>query len=108
MESYDSNIYEGMHKVKVTLQCREYVGHITYDMGGNCHGLTIIQSADFESETFEHSENDCKLQYHEKYDYFTAELVSEDGDILLVEGDSTEMNDMIVAVEIIDYSDETN
>ncbi len=108
MESYDINIYDGTHKVKVTLQCKEYIGHIIYDMGGNCHGLTIIQSADFETETFEYSENDCKLQYDERSDYFTAELVSEDGDILIVEGDGAEMNDMIVAVEIIDYSDEIN
>lgn len=105
MKEYNIDLHEGKHKVKITLQYGKYKGHIIYVIGGGGgYGLGIIDTIDFESETFEGCENDCKLTYHDDCDYFTVELVSDDGDVLSIEEDSIGMNDMIVAIEIIDYS----
>ena len=104
MKEYNIDLHEGKHKVKITLQYGKYKGHIIYVIGGNCHGLNINDTIDFESETFEKCEKDCQLTYNEDIDYFTAELVSDDGEVLSIEEDSIGMNNMIVAIEIIDYS----
>lgn len=36
MKNYDPNIREGKHVLKATLQQWDYVGHVVYEMGGNC------------------------------------------------------------------------
>lgn len=101
MEKYDLNIISGIHEIMVTLQCSEYVGHIIKKVGGNCHGIDIL-NFDFENED-DFSDNDCNLKYHEDCDYFTAELKDENGNTLLIDGDAKDMNDMVVAVEILSY-----
>lgn len=104
MKNYDPNITQGVHTVKVTLQIWDYVGHVTYKIGSRCKGRAILDFdfLDFETED-EFSENDCCLEYHEDGDYFSCTLKNENGDTLECKNDVEEMNDMIVALEILDY-----
>ena len=102
------NHYFAKHKVQITLQEEDYIGHVIFEMGGNCKGLDILCSANFEDETFENAENDCKLQYIEDGDYFEAYLKNKNGDELLIEEDGAEMNKRIVAIEIISFEKDDN
>lgn len=95
--------YFAKHKVQITLQEEDYVGHVIYEIGGNCKGLDVLNNANFEDETFENAENDCELQYIEEGDYFEAYLKNGNGDKLLIEANGTEMNRRIVAIEIIAF-----
>lgn len=61
-----------------------------------------ILNFDFEIED-EFPENDCQLEYHEDGDFFSCILKNENGDTLECENDAQEMNDMIVAVEILSF-----
>jgi len=98
--------YFAKHKVQITLQEENYVGHVIFEMGGNCRGLDILRSSNFEDETFEDAENDCKLQYIENGDYFEAYLKNENGEEFLLEGNGEEMNRRIVSIEIISFERE--
>lgn len=53
-------------------------------------------------------ENTCKLKFNEGLDcdYFTLELMSENGDICEFEMEYQELQEMIVAVEIINFEPE--
>ena len=101
MKNYDPNIYRGIHTVRVTIQQWGYVGHIIQKISGNCKGRDVLDF-DFEYEDAD-NENDCDLQFDEEFECFSAVLKNENGDTLEVEGDSSEFNRMIVAVEIIDF-----
>lgn len=103
MENYDLNISEGIHTIRTTVQVQNYKGTIITKMGGNCHGLAILQTIDPFNEDFEGTDNDCDLQYDEDYQTFTMRLRNDVGDILEVTVDDEEFADMIVAVEIIGY-----
>lgn len=104
MKNYDPNIHRGIHRIKVTLQQWGYVGHIFQEIRGNCKGKSILDF-DFENQDAE-NENDCNLRYEEETEYFSADLKNESGDTLLVGGDAEEFNQLIVAIEIIDFKEE--
>lgn len=104
MKNYDPNIDRGIHTVKTTLQQFDYIGHFTQKIGGNCKGKQILDF-DFECEE-DFPDNDCQLEYDEDYDVFTCVLKNEKGDTLKCECNAEEMNNMIVAVEIIDFTKE--
>lgn len=105
MKNYDPNIYSGIHTVKITLQQWGYVGHIIQEIRGSSKGRDVLDF-DFECEDAE-NENDCNLQFDEDFDSFSAILKNESGDTLEVEGDAEEFNQMIVALEIIDFQKES-
>lgn len=104
MKNYDPNIRWGRHIIQVTLQQWEYIGHLTFEVGGNCTGRDVL---DFDFNCcVEETESDCKFQYHEDDDYLSAILKDENGNTLEVEGDADEFNQMIVKIEITDYAAE--
>ncbi|WP_283683291.1 DUF5406 family protein [Parablautia sp. Marseille-Q6255] len=103
MKKYDPNIDSGVHTVKITLQAWDYVGHIIQKIKGNCKGKQILDF-DFECEN-EFPDNDCQLTYDEDYGTFNCVLVNEKGDTLKCACDAEEMNNMIVGVEIIDFTE---
>lgn len=108
MKRYNPYEFGGVHVIQITLQDEGYFGHITQRIGGNCHGLNMLDF-DFENETdFTNSacSNDCQLSYDEEYDVFTAILSDENGNTLSVEGDFREFNNMIVKLEIIGFESE--
>ena len=46
MKSYNhagGNI--GTHTCRLTLMDGDFVGHVTFKIGGNCHGASILESA---------------------------------------------------------------
>ena len=104
MKKYDPDIREGIHTVKITLQQWEYKGHIIMYIGGNCKGKTLLDF-DFEYE-IDFPNNDCEMKYDEDYDCFSCILKDENGNTLECCGDAEDMNNMIVAVEIIDFREE--
>lgn len=99
----------GIHKIKVTLQSYDYVGHIISEIGGNCHGRDVLDF-DFECETEfdgDYISNDCHLKYDEDMDVFDVTLKNDKGEELVLEGLSgDEMNKMIVGLEFIDFKPE--
>lgn len=101
MNNYDSNIYKGVHTVKITLRQWDYVGHIIQKISGNCKGRNVLDF-DFECED-EFPDNDCNLTYDDDYDMFSCVLKNKEGNTLACEGDATDMNEMIVGMEIIDF-----
>lgn len=104
MKSYDNDMFEesiGTHTVEITLQQREYVGHITQRISSDCKGLELLDY-NFGCEDGD-SENDCNLKYDEDRGYFSATLKNPEGDTLDVEGYAEEFNNMIVKMEIVDF-----
>lgn len=101
MKNYDPNIWDGIHTIKVTIQQWDYVGHIYKEIGGNCKGRDIL-GFDFDCED-DDMENDCQLSFDEEFECFYAVLSRENGDTLEVYGDSYDFNNMIVAIEILEY-----
>ena len=104
MKSYDNDMFEesiGTHTVEITLQQREYIGHITQRISGDCKGLEFL-NFNFECE-YGSLENDCNLKYDEDHKYFSATLKDPEGNTLDVEGYAEEFNNMIVKMEIVDF-----
>ena len=60
----------GVHTCRITLMEREFVGHVTFKLGGNCCGKDILE-ADMEYlEDPSKFESDCQLRYDEEtYEY---------------------------------------
>ncbi len=104
LENY--NIYrEGVTTIKVTFQNENYKGYVTQKVTGRCKGRNLL-SFDLElCREDEFEENNCQLQYHEENDSYTAVLEAEDGDLLEVNGNASYFNNMIVALEIIDFDE---
>lgn len=108
MKKYDisDNFRNRVHTIRVTFQWQEYKGHIAYEVGGNCRGLNVMD-VDFDcmdmSDIENLKENDCNFGWNENYELWFLSLKDDDGntcDIDCVEPD--EINDYVVAVEIID------
>ncbi len=107
MKNYNPNICKGIHTVRITIQQWGYLGHITQQIHGNCKGRDILDFDffDFDCEDVD-CENDCSLRFDEEYECFHATLRDEGGNTLEVEGNGQEFNQMIVAVEIIDFKED--
>ncbi|MDU6989836.1 MAG: DUF5406 family protein [Escherichia coli] len=43
MENYNPNIRWGIHTIKLSFQQWDYKGFITFEKGGNCKGLDILE-----------------------------------------------------------------
>lgn len=102
IKNYNPN-FRGVHTVRVTFMCWNYVGHIAYKVGGNCRGADLLE-ADFlefhtDIEISKYVENDCKFSFDEDAEIYTASLKDSDGGILDVEGDEYEFRRMIVGIE---------
>jgi hypothetical protein len=102
LEKYDPNV-EGTHIIRVTFMQWDYVGHISYKMGGNCRGMDLLDGAFLECDNQEdidrYVENDCAYAYDEDANMFSAILHNAVGDELEVESD-TDFGEMVVAIEI--------
>lgn len=105
IKNYAPNIWEGIHTVRITIQQWGYVGHITEKVSGNCKGRDIL-GFDFDCQDEDSLlENDCSLKFHED-GYISATLRDEAGNEMEFEEDAEYFNNMIVAVEIMDYVEE--
>lgn len=106
IKSYPVDAEFNAHTIRVTFMAGRYAGHIAFDVGGNCRGAALLNTDFLDEDTQEdidrYVENDCGFQYHDNggEGCFTAVLADAKGNILLVEGSSEELKDMIVRMEI--------
>lgn len=102
MNSYVACYPYGTHTCRITLMHKTYVGHVTFIIGGNCHGLSILNSALDYLEDPGRYESDCEFKFYDDGFYsFTLHNRTDEREFEDIDYD--ELEDMIVAVEIIDY-----
>lgn len=101
MKNYDPNIMWGTHTIEVTLQQWEYKGKITTEIGGNCRGFSILESA--KDEINQKSRSNCKFKIIE--DSFCCELKDNKGNELEIEDELDNLDNYIVKIEIIDFKE---
>lgn len=107
MNYYDVNIWRGTHTIRVTFMYKDYIGHISYEIGGNCKGAKVLDFGFLENDTQEdienYIENDCCFEYDEDEDVFRCKLHNSNGDILEYEDSPDCFSTIIVRIEITDY-----
>lgn len=112
MEYYDNGMNSrrnNVHTIKVTFQTQDYKGYICYEMRGNCLGKDLL---DFDLDTWDEyniknlKENTCKLKGDDIG--FSMELKNGKGETCNpCYMDAAEVDEMVVAIEIIDCKKES-
>lgn len=101
MKNYDVDIHWGIKTVKVTFQIFEYKGYVTYRVKGNTKGSSLLAiDADYLIDT-KFLDNNAQLVASDD-GWYTIVLRNDKGEELRDEGEMDDLNDFIVAVEIID------
>ena len=95
----------GTHTCRLTLMERDYVGHVTFKIGGNCRGASILESALDYLEDPSRLESDCRFKCYDDGTLYSVVLSNGETTCCYPDMDYDELCDMIVAVEIIDYQD---
>lgn len=91
---------KSVHTVRVTLMQEDYIGHVAYDVYGNCTGADVLD-VDYFLETAEKfTENDCEFEWIENF--FSATLRNADGGKMSVTGMDTDLRRLIVGMEFVD------
>lgn len=110
MDQYELG-YMGVHTIRLTLQIGPYVGHIAYQTMGARRGTNIFETP-FQSHVQKdidgYSENDCNLKsdVDEAYvRYYTGTLTAADGRTQPFVCSEYEMDESIVAMEVIAYAE---
>lgn len=100
LTNYDPNISWAKHTIKVSFMIWDYKGYVTYKVGGNTKGLSLIaiDSDDLYDANFE--ENPINFRDLSE-DWFSMELTNDKGKTTLVEDEFDRLGDYIVGVEII-------
>lgn len=104
-------LVDGTHKVRVTLQIGEYVGHLIYEVGGSRHGRQVLDYSFDGQSVFDDActMNNCNLRYDKDTNTFGVTLRDPRGEKLILDGlYSDEMNNMIVGMNIIDFWQDSN
>ena len=61
---YDPN-FQGVHVIRVTFMQWDYIGHVAFEIGGNCKGAELMDFTFLECDNQEdidrYSENDFRL-----------------------------------------------
>lgn len=108
MESYNAlNYAYGRHGYRITLMFEEYSGHIESFVGGNVRGSRILEHAlDFFESGYGKFSSDCGFTFDDEDENFCSfTLHDKDGNELEFEDyDVSEVEDLIVAVEIVSYT----
>ena len=108
IENYDPNIRFGTHTWEFTFQMWGYILEMQYDMGGNCRGLSTIETA---------IDSLANKLYEDQGEYpeivlakFNKETQMEDTlQVTLGEENmdiEDELKDMLVKVELINFKEE--
>jgi hypothetical protein len=108
MLNYDPNIRNGKHTIRVTIQQWEYKGHIDVVICGNRKGSNVMDSVSYTilDNTPPDMSSDCNFTIEktpDNGDWFSCILKSDAGDTLDIEDECDRFDNMIVAVEIIDF-----
>lgn len=91
---------KSVHTVRVTLMQEDYIGHVSYEVYGNCTGADVLDADFFIDEVEQFIENDCEFEWIE--DFFSATLRNENGDELPISGMDAGLRRLIVGMEIVD------
>lgn len=105
LKNYDPNLTWAKHTMKISFMMWDYKGHVTYEMGGNARGISLlaVDPLDLYETTFD--ENPVNFRNLGEA-WFAMDLTNEKGDITRVEDDFKSLGDYIVAVEIIAHEPE--
>ena len=109
MENYNPNIQWGIHTIKLSFQQWDYKGFITFEKGGNCKGLDILElDVDdlYEKKFKENPANFRLLGADDDGEEWFAMTLKNDKEELLVEDEWYRLKDYIVGVEIVDFVEE--
>ena len=110
IEKYDPYSFFNVHTLRITFNHEGYVGHIAYELGGNCKGLDIIcRAADFFEECDKDDikklvENDCELSFDFDYEdeaAFCLTLTKGSDKLMFNDITEDEVKEMVVSVEIV-------
>lgn len=102
MKNYDPNIYWGRHTIKVSFQCWDYKGYVTYRVGGNAKGISVLQIDHYELSDTKFLDNNVRLRDSGE-GWYRMYLTNGEGEELEVEEEWTEISNSIVGVQIIDF-----
>lgn len=102
---YDPNISWAKHTIKVSFMIWDYKGYVTYKVGGNCKGLSLIAIDSSNLYDSKFKENPVNFREIDE-DWFAMELTNDKGDTTLVEDEFDRLGDYIVGVEIIAHEPE--
>lgn len=91
---------KSVHTVRVTLMQEGYIGHVSYEVYGNCIGADVLNADFFIDEVEQFIENDCEFEWID--DFFSAELRNANGDKLPISGMDSGLRRLIVGMEITD------
>lgn len=112
IEKYSPAEYN-IHALRITFNKDGYTGHIALKVGGNCKGIAVIEVAlsfinDCDTSDIKHlKENDCEFSmYDDEEPYFKMVLKGKDEEMTICGLDSSEVEKMVVAVEIVDCEPE--
>lgn len=98
------NAYETgslVHTVRVTLMQEDYIGHVSYEVPGNCKGAHLLDPNDLLGGYYPIVENDCDFRcIDEDFPYYRTALHNAAGDTCLVEGDENDILNQIISIEI--------
>lgn len=102
---YDPNVDYGVHTIRVTFMQLDYIGHIAFEIDGDCKGAALLNSdflIDLDEENIERFvENDCDFAIDDQI--FSVNLKNGNGDILAIKDCEEEIDSMIVGLEIVDF-----
>ena len=105
MKYYDVYSDYGVHTIKVTIQCGEYIGSLEYEISGDCKGRDLL---DFSFDCYDISGIKELNKTNIDCDVDTEEVTiwnKEHNDFIITDYFSGDLNDMIVSVEIVNYKD---
>lgn len=105
LTNYDPNISWAKHTIKVSFMIWDYKGYVTYKVGGNCKGLSLIAIDSSNLYDSKFKENPVNFREIDE-DWFAMELTNDKGDTTLVEDEFDRLGDYIVCVEIIAHEPE--
>ena len=91
---------KSVHTVRVTLMQEDYIGHVSYEVYGNCIGADVLYIDYFLETAEKFTENDCEFEWIE--DFFSATLRNASGDEMPVCGMDSDLRRLIVGMEIVD------
>lgn len=108
LEDYNPNDSWGMHLVKIKFQVWKYKGFLTYKIFGNCRGLGVFGNFDIDS-LWKHDFIDNKINFKILDDnWCKISLFDDEGNELEGEYEYTELDGMVVGLEIIDFIKEAS
>lgn len=107
MKNYDLNTRWGTHIIKVSFQCWDYKGFVTFKRYGNCKGLDVltIDEDDLFYRPAINNPIEFVLFYEDEgyTEWFKMILKNEKSDLLAVEEEMRYLSNYIVGIEIIDF-----